>query len=114
MRKISKEEKLDYARRFRQARSQGVMTKDFCDENRLSSSMLSRYLKLADQDGCGSSQANQPFVRVPVPVSGGHRPVGEGSAVAVELKGVSIKLGPGYSARQLEHILALVGVSHAV
>lgn len=112
MRKITKEEKLDYARLYRQARSQGVMAKDFCEEHRLSSSMLSRYLKLAEQNTGGSPQADQPFVRVPV--TGGQRHMGVGSAVAVELKGVSIKLDAGYSARQLEHLLALVGVSHVV
>ncbi len=112
MRKITKEEKLDYARRYQEARLNGVSISTFCEENEICSSMLSRYRKeLVDQKDT-SPKITQPFVRVPV--SDGHRPVGEGSAVAVELKGVSIKLGPGYSARQLEHILALVGVSHAV
>ena len=112
MRKITTEEKLEYARLYRQSRSQGVMTKDFCEEHRISSSMLSRYLRLAQQDPGGSPQAAQPFVRVPVP--GGQRPVGEGSAVAVELNGVSIKLDAGYSARQLEQVLVLLGVARAV
>ena len=112
MRKISKEEKLDYARRYHQARMQGVKVKDFCEENRLSTSMLSRYLKLADQKTGVPPRADQPFIRVPV--AGGQRHVGEGSAVVVELKGVSIKLGEGYSARQLEEVLVLLGVVHAV
>jgi len=50
MRKITKQEKLEYARLYRQSRSQGVMTKDFCEEHRISSSMLFRYMKLAEQD----------------------------------------------------------------
>lgn len=50
MRKITTEEKLEYARLYRQSRSQGVMTKDFCEEHRISSSMLSRYLRLSEQD----------------------------------------------------------------